>query len=123
MTTRFLIGSFVLLGAPLWAANFSGKWLLTADAVVTLNQVGAEVTGSITPPRNNYTGSPVYVDVLGGKADGDTLTFYVWTGLDKPVKNIYKGKLTGDEIVFTVTMDPTDGNAPRTFQVTAKRVP
>ena len=122
--------------APLSAANVSGKWLFTRQAaaaggrgqppmVVTLNQVGSELSGNITPPRGNSTGSPANVDVLGGKVDGDDITFYLWTGLDKPVKNIYQGKLNGDEITFTVMLDPappTGPNAVRSYQVTAKRV-
>jgi len=115
----------MLLALPLAAANFSGKWLLTRQGggrgnppvVVTLNQVGSEVTGSLEPPRGNSTGSPAYVEVLGGKADGDGISFYIWTGLDKPVKNFYQGKLAGEEISFTVTAEG------RTFQVTGKRIP
>jgi hypothetical protein len=93
--------------------------------VVTLNQVGNELSGSIGLPRGNSTGSPANVDVFGGKVDGDTIWFYLWTGLDKPVKNLYEGKLNGDEILFTVTLDAA-GQAPpsmpRSFQVTAKRI-
>jgi hypothetical protein len=130
-----LLGLFVV-AVPLSAANFSGKWLFTrqintggrggAPMVVTLNQVGNELTGSLSPPRGNSTGSPANVDVFGGKVDGDTVSFYLWTGLDKPVRNFYQGKLNGDEIVFTVTVDPavqTAANAPRSFQVSAKRIP
>jgi len=114
-----------MVALPLTAANFSGKWLFTRQGggrgnppvVVTLNQIGSEVTGSLAPPRGNSTGSPAYTDVLGGKVDGDTISFYLWTGLDKPVKNFYQGKLAGEEILFTLTVDG------RTFQVTAKRVP
>lgn len=136
MIARTIVCSFAILASPLWAANFSGKWLLTgqtatggrvpAPIVVTLNQVGKEVTGSITPPRGNSTGSPANVDVYGGKADGDAISFYLWTGLDKPVKNMYEGRLNGEEITFTVTRDASveaAGNTPRSFQVIAKRIP
>jgi hypothetical protein len=136
MSAKLIVFSLVIVAFPLGAANFSGKWLLTrqtgaggrgpAPTLVTLNQVGSDLTGSVTPPRGNSTGSPANVDILGGKVDGETITFYLWTGLDKPVKNIYQGKLAGDEIVFTVTVDPvlqTGNNAVRSFQVTAKRVP
>jgi hypothetical protein len=142
MNTRTLVVTVLAVCAvPLSAANFSGKWLLVrqqgaggpggggrgpAPVVVTLNQIGNEVTGSITPPRGNSTGSPANVDVLGGKVDGDTISFYLWTGLDRPVKNLYQGKLNGDEIVFTVNLDApvqTAPNMPRSFQVTGKRIP
>src|SRR5262249_19402744 len=94
-----------------------------APLVVTLNQIGSELTGSITPPRGNSTGSPDNVDVLGGRVEGDSVSFYIWTGLDKPVKNLYRGKLTGDEIVFTVTIDQPGVSPAPLFQVTAKRIP
>ncbi len=136
MSSRTFLICLAIAAVPLSAANFSGKWLFTragstggrgsAAMVVILNQVGNELTGSISPPRGNSTGSPANVDVLGGKVDGDAVSFYLWTGLDKPVRNIYEGKLNGDEIVFTVTLDPavqTAANAPRSFQVSAKRIP
>jgi hypothetical protein len=136
MNARTMVLSFAIFASPLWAANFSGKWLLTGEAaaggrapapiVVTLNQVGTEVTGNITPPRGNSTGSPANVDVFAGKVDGDNISFYVWTGRDKPVKNMYKGTLKADEIMFTVTLDNATqaaGSAARSFQVTAKRIP
>lgn len=128
------ISAVILLALPLAAANISGKWELTrqgpgrprAPVILVLNQVGDKLTGSLSPPRGVSTGSPANVDVWAGKVEGDTVSFQLWTGLDKPVKNLYQGKITGDEIVFTVTLDPaTDppANQPRTFQVTAKRVP
>jgi hypothetical protein len=135
MRTRTLLLSVAILAWPLSAANFSGKWLVTREStggrgpgtiVITLNQVGADLTGSITPPRGNSTGSPANVEVFGGKVDGDTISFYIWTGLDRPVKNLYQGKLNGDAIVFTVTVDSagqTGANAPRSFQASAKRIP
>ena len=125
------------LAVPLSAANFSGKWLFTrqvgpgggrgpAPTVVVLNQVGNELTGSVAPPRGNSTGSPANSEVLGGRVEGETISFYLWTGFDKPVKHCYQGKLSGDEIVFTVTVDAagqTEASPPRPFQVTAKRIP
>ena len=136
MSTRTFVLSFAILASPLWGANFSGKWLLTRQAatgsrapaaiVITLNQVGKEVTGSITPPRGDSTGSPDNVDVYGGKVEGDTISFYLWTGRDKPVKNKYEGKLNADEITFTVTLDTSSqaaGDTPRSFEVIAKRIP
>ena len=67
-------------------------------------------------------------EILGGKAEGDTVTFYVWRGLDRPAKQFYKGAVHGDEIDFTVTGGPAPtivlpNSAPpdTTVQVTAKR--
>ena len=130
MNSRFVVFVLFAIVLPASAANFSGKWLLTRQGggrgqppvVVTLNQVGAAIGGSIEPPRGNSTGSPANVDVLNGKADGDAVSFYIWTGLDRPVKNLYQGKLNGDEIAFTVTLDPPPQTGQRTFQVMAKRI-
>ena len=71
--------------------------------------------------------SPTHNEILDGKVEGDTLTFYVWTGLDRPMKAYYKGTLSGEEIKFTVTGGAQRGSAgpdagqqePR--QITAKR--
>ncbi len=128
---------FVLavLASPLPAANFSGKWALSPEAgpaagrggampILVLNQVGTEVAGAITPPRGVSTGSPTYTEILGGQAGDDTISFYIWTGLDKPVKSLYQGRMAGDEIVFTVTVDPatrTANNPPQPLQIRAKR--
>lgn len=140
MSARTILIGLAIAVLPLSAANFSGKWLLTrqqaaaantgfggraAPMLVTLNQLGNEVSGSIMPSRGNSTGSPANLDLFGGKVDGGTISFYLWTGLDKPVKNMYQGKLNGDEIAFTVTLDPAaqvPANMPRSFQVVGKRV-
>ncbi len=110
---RLLILSFLLSVAALSApvVNFSGKWVMEGanpgpmrqPTVLILNQVGNEVTGSISSRNFAASASPTHTEVLDGKVEGDTLTFYVWTGLDRPVKAYYKGTLSGEEIKFTVT--------------------
>ena len=123
-----------VLAMPLSAANFSGKWALSRQAgsgggrpgaatILVLNQVGNEVTGSVSPPRGESTGSPTYTDVLDGKVDGDTISFYFWTGLDKPVRNHYRGKLSDSGILFTVTLDAAGQSGAPPQQISAKRVP
>ena len=43
----------------------------------------------------------------GGIGEGDTISFYVWSGTDQPVKTIYKGKASSEEsIEFTITGGP-----------------
>ena len=126
--------ALAVLALPLSAANFSGKWALTRQpspgggrggsaTILVLNQVGDQVTGSVSPPIGVSTGSPTYTDVLDGKVDGDTISFYLWTGLDKPVKNYYRGKLSDSEIVFTITLDAAGQTSAPPVQMTAKRVP
>jgi hypothetical protein len=91
--------------------NFSGKWVIEAlgrggqvqRTILLLNQVGTEVDGTIAARIDAGTGSPSNTEILDGKVENDTLTFYVWTGRDRPVKAHYKGMLSGEEIKFTVT--------------------
>jgi len=124
-----------IMALPASATNFSGKWVIQVSGpsrggpmpriTLILNQVGNEVEGAISSRIDASTGSPANVEILDGKVEGDTLTFYVWTGRDRPVKAYYKGVLSGEEIKFTVTggADGPGGGArqgdPR--QLTAKR--
>lgn len=126
-----------LAALPAFAANFSGRWALQSGGggrggptILTLNQVGNEVTGSIGGRGGSGgSGAPVSTEVLGGKVEGNVLTFYVWTGNDQPVKTVYKGTAAGeDAIEFIVTGGPARGGnvAPGRGQgepqkVTAKR--
>jgi hypothetical protein len=110
--------AIVLLGLaslPAFAVNFSGKWAIQTPSgrgggrggptVLTLNQVGNEVTGTIGSGFGAASGSPVNTELLGGKVEGDVVSFYVWTGSDQPAKVTYQGKMSpsGEEIEFTVT--------------------
>ena len=112
LTLSLLLGLFTLAASD---SNFSGKWVIDAanrgpmrqSTTLILNQTGNEVTGSISSRIDEGSASPVYTEILDGKVDGDTIRFYVWTGLDRPVKAHYEGTLSGEEIKFTVT-----GGAP-----------
>ncbi len=127
---RKIVASGVLLAAALLQAaarNFSGKWAIRREAaegirggttILTLNQVGAEVRGTIAAPVEPWTNSPLNIGIWSGKADGNTVSFYIWTGTDQPAKARYRGTMSasGDEIVFTVTGGASPGS------VTARRV-
>jgi hypothetical protein len=81
------------------------------------------VTGTITARIDPGTNSPVNTEIWGGRAVGDSVTFYVWTGTDQPAKTTYRGTLSadGEEITFTVT---GGGRGPQTNtpqQVAARR--
>jgi hypothetical protein len=130
---RIRIWSVLLaaLALPASADNFSGKWAIQGPAgrgsggrgaatILLLNQAGNDVTGSIAVRNDPGTSSPLNTEVLGGRAEGDVLTFYVWTGIDQPAKAVYRGSLapSGEEIAFTVTGGRA-GAQPQ--QVTAKR--
>jgi hypothetical protein len=103
-----------VLAAPSSAANFSGKWAMeildrpdrSVQVTLILNQVGSEVTGSALSRTRTSSGSPAGSEIHGGRAEGDTISFYVWTGRDKPVKRVFRGRLVGEEIRFTVTGGP-----------------
>jgi hypothetical protein len=104
--------------------NYSGKWLIERPSrfgrpqsnILMLNHIGAEVTGTLEARFSDFDGSPVNRDILGGKVENGVLTFYVWTGRDKPVKALYKGTMSGDAITFSVT-----GPESQAREVTAKR--
>ena len=129
---RGILAIGVLLAAvslPASAANFSGKWEIRSTAgrggnrgggVLTLNQVGNEVTGTMSVPTQIGTNSPVNEEIWDGKVEGDTLSFYVWRGTDQPMKTNYRGTMSasGDEIVFTVNRGRGDAGQ----QMTARRV-
>ena len=136
---RTLVLIALLGGAALSAsaANFSGKWAIESPGrggrggptILVLNQVGKEVTGTITVRSDAGTGTPVNNEALGGVVDGDTISFYIWTGTDQPAKTFYKGTLSAEEtIAFTVTGGPAGGGnfapgrgQPGPQKLTAKR--
>jgi len=111
---------------PALAANVSGKWAIQDNSagaprrpvVLILNQAGDAITGTLAVPAEAWTNSPVNTGIFGAKAEGNTISFYVWTGMDQPAKASYRGivSASGEEIVFTVT----GAGAPK--QVAARRV-
>ena len=122
------------------AENFSGHWVIETpgrggqvqQTFLVINQNGSAVTGTLSARLDAGTSSPVNNQIWGGEADGNTITFYVWRGSDKPWKQTYKGTLNGDQIAFDVTDAPhatnnfatvgRGGTTPNaSVQVTAKR--
>ena len=100
-------------------ANFSGKWQVEGPTgrgggrggsqVLTLNQVGNEVTGEFSGGRGGVaSGAPVNNEIWDGQVSGNSLTFYVWRGNDRPAKVLYQGELNaaGDQITFQVSGGP-----------------
>jgi hypothetical protein len=99
--------------------NFSGKWQIEGPTgrgggrggpqILTLNQVGNEVTGELGSGRGGGgSAAPVNNEIWDGKVSGKSLTFYVWRGSDRPAKVTYKGELNaaGDQITFQVSGGP-----------------
>jgi hypothetical protein len=103
-----LLPAVLAIAAP---TNFSGKWIVDAPGgspgqpvtILILNQVGNQVTGSVSGRTDAFSASPANTEILDGVVENDTLTFYVWTGVDRPEKALYKGMLDGDEIKLTIT--------------------
>jgi len=104
--------------------NFSGKWSLQQQgrngartaSILTINQAGATLSGILSNAGNPGAGAFPSAEIYGAKVEGDTITFYVWRGSDKPAKQFYKGVMNGEEINFTVTGGPVPPNAPQTAQ-------
>ena len=104
---------FGLLAIPAFAQNYSGKWTWTTQAgrgsstrVLVLNQVGNEVSGTITPQDNRWTTGPFDGSIHDGKVDqSGVLRFHVWFLRDEPVPQVFVGKISpdGQLITFTVT--------------------
>jgi len=114
-----LVGSFVLLAATLQAADISGKWKgqfqggdTTRELAFDFKAEGEKLTGTVTGLRDKA------LEVKDGKVQGDTVSFWVmseWQG--EPVKLVFKGQVSGNEIRFT--MGTEDGGW--STEVTAKR--
>ena len=114
MKTTLVLVAIAALSVTAWAENFSGHWTLEMPGrggqvqkmLLELTQNGNVVSGTLSASRDFGSASPVNNAIWGGKVDGSTITFYVWRGSDKPWKQTYKGTLSGDQIVFTVTDAP-----------------
>jgi hypothetical protein len=112
MKCTMLYVLLLLVPATAVAENFAGKWLIETETpfgrmktVLELSQVGEKVGGTLTVvSRMSGPSFPrPQQQIHGAKIDGRTLTFYVWTGRDEPLKDIYKGVLTDKgEISFEV---------------------
>jgi hypothetical protein len=135
-TLILIVAVAAILATAAPTANFSGKWAIDVPGragqaqqrTLILNQVGTEVTGLVAMGRGSSSGSPAGTEIYDGKAEGDTISFYVWEGRDQMAKVMYKGTLSAEQITFTVTGGPPSYNPrgdrvpPRPpQQVTAKR--
>ena len=126
-----LLTTLLTLAAAAQTVNYSGKWLIEQPgrggrvqrSILTLNQVGSEVDGAFGARFSDSDGSPVHREILAGKVENGVLSFYVWSGADKPVKAFYSGTISGETIEFTVTGGAAGpgGAAPQTRKIVAKR--
>lgn len=133
ITLMLLMGALTVTA---FGANFSGKWAIQIpdrnnqlrEVILILNQVGDEVTGQFPATPGRGFASPTHTEIWDGKAEGETISFYIWDGRDQVAKVFYKGEMSGDQIAFSVTGSaPTynfrgELNPPaKPRQVTAKR--
>ncbi len=117
MTTGFLLG---LLTLTALAADISGKW--TAQVPGRGGQT-REQTFNLKADGNTLTGTVSGrggdMPIAEGKIDGDTISFTQTMEFNgNTMKLIYKGTVSGDEIKFSRTRDGGEGQAQ---EFTAKR--
>jgi len=116
-----LSACFVLAALTLaWAADVSGKWVAqvpgrdgqTRETTINLKADGNNLTGTISGRQGDNP-------IADGKIDGDNISFTVKVNFGgNERKFIYKGKVAGDEIKFTRTVEGMDQGAQ---EFTAKR--
>ena len=102
------------------AADITGNWKATAEGpqgsmerTFTFKQDGTKLTGET---NSSFVGKSTIAD---GKVDGDSVTFTITIKFqDQEMKLNYKGKVSGNEIHFTVE-NPAGGN---TIEWQAKKV-
>ncbi len=108
MKRFFTVSSLIcLLAILLFAGDPSGKWKgsfdLNGSAVpltMNLTASGAKVTGTIDGLAKDGT------EIKDGALDGESISFYVMTEYQgNTYKVIYKGKISGDQISFTMATD------------------
>jgi len=122
-----LLVSFALLAAAVIAApapaDLNGTWKATAEGpqgnmerTFVFKVDGTKLTGETT---SSMLGKSTIAD---GKVDGDTFSFTITADFGgNQMKISYKGKVSGNEIKVTSSVDGGDGNA-QSFEWTGKKV-
>jgi hypothetical protein len=114
-----VITLILLLSATVIAADVNGKWKGQMQA-----GAGRELTFDLKSDGTVLTGTvgglfQKPVDIKDGKVQGDAVSFWVMSEYQgAPVKLVYKGQLSGNEIKFT--MGTEDGSW--STEVVAKRL-
>jgi hypothetical protein len=94
----------VFLAATAWAADITGTWKATAEGpngpmerTFTFKVDGGKLMGETTSSMFGKS------DITDGKIEGDNLSFTITVKFqDNEMKLNYKGKVSGNEIKFTV---------------------
>ena len=104
------------------AADISGKWVAqipgrggnTQETTFTFKVSGGTLTGTVTNPRGDQ-------EITEGKVSGDDVSFVVVRKFqDMEMKSVYKGKVAGNEIKFTMEMQGGRGGGTP-IEFTAKK--
>lgn len=116
----FLSVCFVLAAlTAVWAEDITGKWVAqvpgqggqTREVTMTLKAEGDKLTGSISGRQGD-------TPIENGKISGSEISFdRTVNAQGNSLKIHYKGKVSGDEIKFTVTREGAD----QSQEFTAKR--
>ena len=112
--------TLLLLAATALAADISGTWKGTAETP----QGSFERTFNFKVDGNKLTGETTSSafgksTIEDGKIDGDNISFTITMNAQgNDIQVLYKGKVAGDEIKFTVEIPAIN----QTVEYTAKRV-
>ena len=97
----------VAMATTAFAADITGTWKASFETQVgtqnytyTFKQDGTKLTGKAKSELANAE-----TEITEGSVNGDDVTFVEnLTYMDMPLRIVYKGKISGDEIKFTRTI-------------------
>ena len=117
----FLSVCFVFAALSLaWAADVNGEWVAqvpgqggqTRETTFNFKVEDGKLTGTVSGRQGD-------TPIADGKIDGDNISFSrTINAQGNTIKINYKGKVSGDEIKFTVTREGGEGQAQ---EFTAKK--
>jgi uncharacterized protein (DUF2147 family) len=116
-----LLALLALFALTVSAADVNGKWKANfttpngdaRESTFDLKADGDKLTGTVAGAQ----GEPAKIQE--GKISGDDISFFVMRNFGgNEVKLEYKGKVSANEIKFTVSF----GGGDRTFEMTAKKI-
>lgn len=94
-----------------WTAQVPGRGGQAQERTFTFKADGNKLTGTMSAQQGE-------TEISDGKIKGDTISFSVVRKFqEKEFKMNYKGKVSGDEIKFTMTIEGMD----RSIDFTAKK--
>jgi len=108
---RILLSAVILaaMAAAAFGADVTGTWTASFDTQVgaqkytyTFKVAGNKLTGKAKVESEAINGES---EITDGTVNGDDISFVEnITFMDMPIKIVYKGKISGDEIKFTRTI-------------------